>query len=206
VITVSKPIADYYKTLGTKSFVIPNYPTRFELSGAKFSEKVKPLTTIYLGNTFDNTVTYRDGTGLIEFYDNSKRSIRCIGKSTSDHPSFTGPVSHMELFTEMSKYHVGIIPWRKHLFHPYCCPNKAYSYAHCGLVVVVTPYLREVINSFKGRCRVMDTYDDLENILAELENDMDSTVAEGLENKEFATKNFILENYKDVIEEAYRNA
>jgi len=209
VITVSESIANYYRHIGGTSFVVPNYPTQFELSRAKFSSKTKNLTATYLGGTIDDSVTYRNSNGLVKFFDDINRPLKCIGNTkynSSNYVEFTGFIPHMQIFTELSRYHVGIVPWRKHHYHKICSLNKAYIYAHCGLVVVVTSHLHEVIKSFKGRCHVVDKYEDLEWVLQDLDNDIDSTIAEGQANKEFAKNNFILENYKDVVEEAYRHA
>jgi len=188
--------------------VIPNYPSQYEIDRATFSEKVSDLTTVYLGKTMKDFCSYRDDNGFVDFFKKINRPLVCIGKTIhtpSDRVRFTGHIPHMDVFTEMSKYHIGVIPFRKHRYHRLCSPNKAYFYAHCGMVTIVTPFLTNVIKEFQGRCRVMNKYEDLKFILDEMEGNMDSVVAECRENMRFARQNFIFEKYKDVLREAYKN-
>jgi len=210
IVTVSDPIAQYYKDLSGNVQVIPNYPSEYELSRAKFSDKVEEFTSVYLGNTYlRDTCIYRDCTGFIEYFKEINKPLVCIGNSehTPDKSvKFTGYIPHMDMFTEISKYHVGIIPWRQHHFHKYCSPNKAYYYAHCGMVVVVTAGLDSVIKRFKGLCYKIQKYEDLELLLGLMEENKDRFTSLGEKTKEFALKNFIFEKYKDVLKGAYQHA
>ena len=210
IITVSEPIADYYRSFGGNVKVVPNYPSEYELSIARFSEKVSDLTSVYQGTTnLKDTCAYRNSTGFVEFFKKINKPLVCVGATehtAENRVSFTGYIPHMQLFTEMSNYHVGIIPWRKHPFHKYCCPNKAYFYAHCGMVVIVTSLFESVIKRFQGRCRTVERFEDLESILETMESDTESVVDEGQRTRQFARENFIFEKYKDTLKEAYKNA
>jgi len=210
IINVSEPIADYYRSLGSNAKVIPNYPSQYELSIAKFSDKVDDLTSVYLGNTaLKDTCVYRNSTGFVEYFKEINKALVCVGNTEhkpSNRVSFTGYIPHIDIFEEMSKHHVGIIPWRKHPFHRYCCPNKAFFYAHCGMVVIVTSLFENVIKQFQGRCRTVENYKDLALILEAMEEDMDAVLLECDENRQFARENFVFENYIDILEEAYKNA
>jgi len=208
VITVSDPIADYYKDIGGECFVIPNYPSQHEIDSATFSEKVNDLTTVFIGKTTKRFCSYRDEANFVDFFKKINKPLVCIGKTIhtpSDRVRFTGHIPHMNVFAETSKYHVGVVPWRAHTYHRFCSLNKVYSYAHCGTIVVVTSLFTNVIKEFQGKCRVVNKYEDMNDVLNEMEGNMDGTVSECEENMKFARKNFIFEKYEDTLKEAYKN-
>jgi len=116
-----------------------------------------------------------------------------------------GYLPHLSLYNEMSKYHVGLLPWKKHWFHRYANPNKPYLYAHSGMVVITTSSLLNVIKAFNGRARTIEEYSNLKETLLKLSQDMDTVLKEGKDNKNYALNKLIFEHYENRLMEAYKN-
>jgi len=212
VVTVSHGVADFYAKFGAKVFVVPNYPSLFELSKAKFcSEKDETFTTVYLGKDVSKTFQpFRDVSGLTDVFKNTGLRLIVVGDTNlaSDGRAIVskGYVPHLRIYPLFSRYHVGLVPWKKHWLHEYADPNKPYIYAHSNMVVIVTSSLENVINAFGSRCRTIEDYSDLQGILVELSQDVDSAVKEGERNKEYAQHEFIFERYESQVVEAYKKA
>jgi len=211
VITVSEGIAEHYIGLGARTFVVPNYPSLYELSRARLSEeKDEPLTSVYVGGeAFSNPRPLRNTVGMADIFEELKMRLVVIGDRDLPSRDFIvskGYVPHLDLYKVISRYHVGLLPWKKHWFHKYANPNKPYLYAHSGLVVVVTSSLSNVIKAFKGKCRTIEDSSDLKRLLLDLSDNMDLVLREGEETREFAARNFVFEKYEDQVMGAYRSA
>ena len=55
---------------------------------------------------------------------------------------FKGLLPRDIMFVEMSKYDIGLLPWKRHWSHPYLNPNKYAEYAHSGLLIINSSSLR----------------------------------------------------------------
>jgi len=211
VITVSDGIAQFYAKLGAKVFIVPNYPSEYELSRAHFRRKKdEKFAVVYLGNDISSSSKpFRDARGIVDIFE--ELGIRFVVIGDARLPSKGVVVSknyvpHLELYEIMSTYHVGLIPWNKHWFHRYANPNKPYMYAHSGMVVVATSSLQNVIQAFKGKVRTIEGHSDLRETLLELSQDVDEVLKEGKDNKRLAGRFFIFERYEKEMMEAYKNA
>lgn len=208
VITVSNLIAEHYKSLGSSAYVIPNYPSRFELDMAKFSfSKNKRFSAVYLGKDIHHIYApYRDSRGITELFEDTDMEFVVIGDdnlSSSKNVTSTGFIPHMSIYKELSKNHVGIIPWKSHPYHQICSLNKTYLYAHCGLAIVLNSSFENMISEFGGNCLVVEDMQDLKTTLLDLQQDVDKTINMGSKVAEFAQKYFIVERYTDVLEQVY---
>lgn len=211
VITVSDDISEYYAKLGAKTFIVPNYPSLFELSKICLSkEKDKVFTAVYLGNDIiSNPRPFRDLKGLIGIFKELRMRLVVIGDPTLSSNNFIiskGYIPHLRIYNMMSKYHVGLLPYRKHSFHKYANPNKPYMYAHSGMAVIVTSSLHNVVQAFEGRCRTMEDLSNLKDLLLDLSQNLNNIQEEGRKVREYALKNFIFEEYQNEVMEAYKNA
>lgn len=210
VITVSEKIAEGYRELGSKVFVIPNYPSITEVSNIDtLTEKDNVITSVYIGNVGQKYKPYRNMEKTIKFFDEINHKIVILGKynlNNRKHIKSIGYVPHLTMYKKISKYHIGLLPWDKHWFHEYACPNKPYIYAHSGLVVIVTSSLTGVIKSFNGNCRTIDSTSDLLDQLNELSQDREGIATEGERTREFARENLIIELYENELSDAYKLA
>ena len=211
VITVSDKISEVYRWHGGKAYVVPNYPSLFELSKAYIKGKKNDVFTMaYVGNDISQIHRpYRDTRGIIEMVRRIAVRFAVIGdRKLRSHGTIIskGFVPHLKLYEILSEYHVGIIPWKKHLLHKYFNPNKPYLYAHSGMVVVVPSSLTNVITAFEGNCRTIEKFSDLEVLLRGLSNDIEATIEEGQKTKEYASQNLIWELHEERILKAYEDA
>jgi len=211
IVTVSDEIAEFYRRFGAKVFVVPNYPSLFELSNAQVSnEKNETFTAVYLGNDISTSFRpYRSVKGLVEVFRELGIRLIVIGDvklSSKGIIVSKGYIPHLNLYDVMSKYHVGLLPWKKHWFHKYANPNKPYMYAHSGMVVITTSSLLNVIKALKGRARTIEEYSNLKETLLQLSQDMDTVIKEGKDNKNYALNKLVFEHYENRVLEAYKNA
>lgn len=211
VVTVSGSVADHYHTLGARVFVIPNYPLKYEVAKVHFSnEKEDEFTAVYVGDDISSmSRPYRDLSGLVKIFKELNIRLVVIGdKKLISEGSIVslGYIPHMKLYEVMSHFHIGLLPWRRHWLHRYANPNKPYMYAHCGLLVVVSTSLRNVIKAFNSKCKVVKDYSELRDVLMELSNNVETVVKEGERCRELARSNFIFDKYESVLVEAYKYA
>lgn len=211
IITVSDSISEHYTSLGAKTYVIPNYPSLLELSKVRLSEeKDKIFTAVYLGSDITSKPRpYRNLKGITKVFKESGISLVVVGDPSlpSKNPIISkGFIPHLRLYNIMSRYHIGLLPWKKHWFHKYANPNKPYMYAHSGMVVVVTSSLHNVVKAFQGGCRTIEDYSGLKDILLELSRNLDTVQEECEKIREYALKNLIFESYEDEVIQAYKNA
>lgn len=207
VLTVSNSIARAYAELGAKTFVVPNYPSVFELSKANWQDKAKTFTVAYLGNDISKVLRpYRDTRGITAVMRDVKMPLTVIGDnelSSEGVIDSRGFIPHLRIYEVLSRCHVGIVPWRNHWIHRYLNPNKPYLYAHCGLVVVIPSSLIEVVDALKGNCRTIDQISDLKILLRDLSNKEEEITEEERRIKDYARKNLIWELHEKRILEAY---
>jgi hypothetical protein len=211
IITVSDSIAEFYAKLRANVFTVPNYPSLFELSKAHFSEeRSRFFTAVYLGNDVASShKPYRDVKGIVNVFKELNFRFVVIGdKALSSEGSILskGYINHSKLYDVISIFHVVLLPWKKHWFHKYANPNKPYIYAHSGLVTIVTSSMQNVIRAFNGRARTIENLSDLKEVLSELSQDVEGTIREGRNIKQFACDNLFFERYENKVMEAYEKA
>jgi hypothetical protein len=209
-ITVSDIIVKELKGIGgtDKVFVVPNYPMKFEV------EELKPrfhnnLSSVYAGS--DGSLRkspYRNIDGLPDIFTNRDiGELSIIGwdeKSSSPKIKYTGFLSRQDMFEEMSKHSIGLIPWKRHWAHYFVSPNKAYEYAHVGLFVMCTSSIKPVRETLKDICATFEDYNDLSSQLEYFKENLDVLYNKRLRTFEFAHNNLIWEKYEKNIFHAYQ--
>ena len=210
VIVVSDPIAkDYRRKLNAKAYLVPNYPTMTEVQAVSSPTYRTQVDCIYSGGDGNDKVMYpqRQMDGLFELFDNEKRfplTIAGWSDSSFSNLRFLGSLSRSEMFAEMSRHTVGLLPWKKHWAHYYTNPNKPYEYAHAGLAIACTSSIQPVIESLEGCCMRFDDYPDLLNKLCYLQQDPDGLHKLRIRTQELARNKLTWEKHESQIISAYK--
>jgi glycosyltransferase involved in cell wall biosynthesis len=99
---------------------------------------------------------------------------------------------------------VGIVPFRKHWSHKYISPNKAYEYAHSGLIVLCASSLVPIKNILRDYCLIFEDYEDMISQLRYCRENMERIYKMRVEGYQFARENLLWENYEQNIFDAYK--
>lgn len=210
VITVSDSIiSDFSEMYHSKRlFLVPNYPTLYEVRDFQQPRQHSVLTSIYAGTDDLGKMTpHRNIQGFPELFEaNDIGTLIMIGPKgqSSQKVKYTGFVKREEMYLEMANGSMGILPWQSHSFHKYSNPNKAYEYAHAGLFVMCTSSFEAVANTLKENCATFDDYSSLVSQLSGMKNDMDELYNKRLKIFEFARSKLVWENNEKNILAAYQ--
>jgi len=210
VLTVSETIAEEHQMLAKHVFVVPNMPTAIEIPQDPLNAKRSDvLSSAYVGNDVSSRTRnpVRDVCGLTElFYSGDLGRLVVIGDEqlvTKPPVYSTGILDHRAMMNELTKYHVGLIPWKPFFFHKYCNPNKAYEYVHAGLHVLATSDLTPVLTTLGPHCTPLKDYEDLAKTLAKLKDNLDDLEIMRGTIISFARNHCLWENYESRIFDAY---
>lgn len=210
ILTVSETIAEEHRKLSKRVFVVPNMPTTKEIPQDPLSAKRSDvLSSAYVGNDVSSRTRnpVRDVSGLTElFYTRDLGRLVVIGDEqlvTKPPVYSTGILDHKAMICELTKYHVGLIPWKPFFFHKYCNPNKAYEYVHAGLHVLATSDLTPVLTTLGPHCTPLKDYEDLAKTLAILKDNLDDLESMRGTVVSFARNHCLWENYESRIFDAY---
>jgi glycosyltransferase involved in cell wall biosynthesis len=209
-ITVSEKIAAGLKMIGNTNnvFVLPNFPMKSEVSNLEGPRAQSKLSSVYAGIESEEKQVNRDIMGLNDTftqYDIGNLTIIGSGeKSPSRKLTYTGRLSRQDMFREMSKHSIGLLPWKKHWSHAFVSPNKAYEYAHAGLLVCCTSSFETVLQILTDNCVSFEDYGDLAKQLEYFRDNLDELYRKRLKIFEFARNNLIWENYEKNIFRAYQ--
>jgi glycosyltransferase involved in cell wall biosynthesis len=212
VIVVSETIAeDYNRHTNAKTFFVPNYPLLSEVSDLKPPTYQTAVDCIYSGGDGNDLVMYpqRQMDGLFELFENNTRyPLTIAGWKDITFPNlrFVGFLSRREMFAEMSRHTIGLLPWKKHWAHYYTNPNKPYEYAHAGLAVSCTSSIYPVIKSLRNCCVRFDDYGDLLKELDYLRDHPDDLYKLRKQTFELARETLTWERHEKQILEAYKVA
>jgi hypothetical protein len=108
------------------------------------------------------------------------------------------------MFTEMSKYDIGLLPWKKHWSHHYLNPNKYAEYAHSGLLIINTSSLETISDTLKGKSETIDNLNDLISKISYYKENTNDLYRKRLEIYNFAKKNLLWDNYEKNILHTYQ--
>ncbi len=140
VITTTETVAKEHRKHNSHVFVVPNFPSLIESETLKVSQiESKHLSSVYVGNDLSQSrpQPYRNVSGLIEIFKQNKvGKLTVIGdnKLLTNMPIISlGFLPHHQMMEELTRHHIGLLPWKKHPLHKYKDPNKPYEYAHAGL-------------------------------------------------------------------------
>jgi len=206
-IVVSEPTAAEHAKRTRKVYIVPNFPRKAEIQSISKPEQGEELRSVYVGTCTAPFTRFRDTSGLTDmFQKGGVGSLTVIGDNRlRSAPSVvsTGRLSHSEMMRTMSGCHLGLVPWKKHWFHPYCNPNKAYEYAHAGCLVMVTSSLTQVRSTLADRCMTFEDQDAMVSMLSELKPRAGDLIEQRQDMQAYARDNLIWDKYDSVLKEAY---
>ena len=191
-------------------FLLPNFPLKMETSLSQIPVFYDDLNSVYTGNDSSKTTPiHRNITGLDRVFNgNNIGKLVVIGR-TNFQPSekiiSKGFLSRNEMYYEMAKYSIGLIPWKRYWSHKYFNPNKAFEYAHSGLYVLCTSSLSDVVNTLNGNCTTFEDYNDLVTWLAYFQDNKEELYKKRVQALSCAKENLIWEKYEKNILEAYKS-
>jgi glycosyltransferase involved in cell wall biosynthesis len=211
-ITVSEQIAAELRTnYDAKSvFVVPNFPMHSEVKDFEKPRFHDNLSSVYAGGDGHNIDNYpnRDIDDLDNtFLQNDIGKLIIIGwnnNSSSDKIRYMGYLPRQTMFQEMFSHSIGLIPWKQHWSHVFVSPNKAYEYAHAGLLVACTYSFIVIKEILKEHCVVFDDYVEMASKLTYFKENLDEVFNKRLKIFDYARKNLIWENNESNIIEAYK--
>jgi glycosyltransferase involved in cell wall biosynthesis len=210
VIVVSEMIAkDYERQTNARPFLVPNYPILSEVEALGSPTYRTHVDCIYSGGDGNDRVMYpqRRMDGLFELFENDKRfplTIAGWSDSSFSNLRFLGFLSRPEMFAEMSRHTVGLLPWKKHWAHYYTNPNKPYEYAHAGLAVMCTSSIHPVIESLQDCCVRFDNYTDLVKKLEYFQERPEELYNLRERTRELAKEKLTWEKHENQIINAYK--
>jgi len=160
-LVTSVPILDSYSRYGKKVFLLPNFLSKLEVESIKFSRRYDELTSGYVGRDLSGWSEQRIINHIPKmFAEKDIGFLVIIGDDSFNAKSAKinslGMLPHDKLLGQLSKCHVGLIPWKRHWYHKYCLPNKVSEYAHTGLLTVASSSLTEVNGTLGKYCRAFN--------------------------------------------------
>jgi glycosyltransferase involved in cell wall biosynthesis len=211
-ITVSEQIAtDLRANYAAKDvFVVPNFPMFSEVRDFEKPRYHDSLSSIYAGVEAKGEITpaHRNIDGFISsFLRQDIGDLVVIGwnaKSPSTRVKYMGFLPRQEMYREMFKHSIGLVPFKRHWSHVYISPNKAYEYAHAGLVVLSTSGFTPINAILGNHCIMFEDYEDMASKLNYFKENLDELYQRRLRVFEFARENLIWEKNERSIIEAYR--
>jgi glycosyltransferase involved in cell wall biosynthesis len=211
-ITVSDQIAEQLRTnyRAKNVFVVPNFPMYSEVKDFEKPHFIENMSSVYAGVEArgDITPAHRKMDGFIStFLENDIGNLTIIGwddKSTSDKVRYTGFLSRQDMFREMFNHSIGLIPFKRHWSHIYISPNKAYEYAHAGLVVLISSGFDPVKQILKEHCITFDDYGDMAKKLMYFKENLNDLYDRRLKIFDYSRENLIWEKNESFIAEAYK--
>jgi glycosyltransferase involved in cell wall biosynthesis len=211
-ITVSEQIAAEMRISyhAKNVFVVPNFPMYSEVKDFEKPRFHNSLSSVYAGGDGHNIDKYPnrniddlDNTFLLKDIGNLV-IIGWKGTSSSNKVRYTGFLPRQDMFREMFNHSIGLIPFRRHWSHVYISPNKAYEYAHAGLVVLTTSAFEPVKEILKEHCVTFEDYADMASKLMYFKENLDELYKKRLQIFGYARDNLIWEKNEKNIIEAYK--
>jgi glycosyltransferase involved in cell wall biosynthesis len=210
-ITVSHGIANDLRAIGrtNKVFVVPNFPLAEETAEVTIQPHTH-LSSVYAGKDGPGSLKYphRNIDGLVEMFESRGNigSLSILGwtdPKRSQNVHYAGFLPRKEMFAEMSRHSIGLLPWKKHWQHEFVSPNKVYEYAHAGLHVLCTSSLKEVRTNLRDNCMTFDSYEDMAAALEYLSGNMEVVYQKRRRTLDFARANLLWEKFEEEILRAY---
>ena len=211
-ITVSNSIVTDLKKLGKNIYLVPNFPLFEEVNWIPKPEFHHHKSSVYAGiePTGMAKSMHRNLEGFIDLFGNNDVGKLFIlgwrSNVTTPNIQYLGLLNRIEMYKQMQNHSTGLIPFKKHWFHQYSSPNKAYEYAHAGLFVVSSNGFVPVFDTLQDNCLGFIDYTDLRSKLRYLLGDMEELYYKRVKIYEFARNNLLWENYENNIFEAYKQA
>ena len=210
-LVVSKTIANEMKEKYSKElFLLPNCPLKTETSASHSPVFHDDLKSVYAGIEPSKGVSaHRNITGLEQvFNENDVGKLILIGRTNfqrSEKIIDKGLLSRNDMYNEMTKCSIGLLPMKKIWSHKYINPNKTFEYAHAGLYVVCTSSFSDVVETLDKNCTPFEDYNDLVSKLLYFRDNKDELYKKRLKIFDFAKENLTWEKYEKSIIEAYKS-
>lgn len=210
-ITVSELIVNDLKKIGnTKNiFLVPNFPLEDEVRNIPTPIPNNDINCVYQGRDGNSLDSYphknMDGIENL-FLKNDIGNLVFVGWNGENQKKifFKGQFQREKMFIEMSKYDIGLLPWKKHWSHPYLNPNKYADYAHSGLLVINTSSLETISNTLNKKNETIEDYNDLIKIIKYYKENINDLYKKRIELFNFAKRNLLWEKYEKNILNAYQ--
>jgi glycosyltransferase involved in cell wall biosynthesis len=211
-ITVSEQIAAEMRISyhAKNVFVVPNFPMYSEVKDFEKPRFHNSLSSVYAGVEAKGEITpaHRNIDGFIStFLEEDIGNLVIIGwkgTSSSNKVRYTGFLPRQDMFREMFNHSIGLIPWKQHWSHNFVSPNKAYEYAHAGLVVACTSSFSVIKEILKEHCVTFEDYADMASKLMYFKENLDELYKKRLQIFGYARDNLIWEKNEKNIIEAYK--
>jgi len=209
VITTAETVTKEFRKQNGHVFSVPNFPSLAEVKAIKEEPAIDHLSSVYIGSdcTQLQPSPERDSTGLVDlFIRNDLGNLTIIGDNrlqTQSHIESVGFIPHQEMMNELTRHHIGLLPWKKHWLHRYKHPNKPYQYTHAGLLTFAASDMVNVIAYLKEYVKTFEDYDDLLKLLTEYRERVDEMNNLKPKKKKFALDNLTWEKNEERILEAY---
>jgi glycosyltransferase involved in cell wall biosynthesis len=208
-ITVSESILNELSRIGKKIFLVPNFPTCSEVENIREPVFHENLSSVYAGIELNNPIKLLhmdlgDFFNLFEMHDMGMLYVLGWNRISTRNVIYRGYLDRNQMYNEMFDNSIGLIPFKKHWFHPYSSPNKAYEYAHAGLLVMLTSDLRSVAENLGEHCILFDDHHDLVNKLNDVKANMDDLYSKRLRSYQYARNNLLWDKFEKNIFESYK--
>lgn len=208
-ITVSNTILNEFKKIGKRIFLVPNFPAFKEIENIREPIYHDKLSSVYAGIQLTNPVKslHMDLDGFFNIFEKfnvGKLNVLGWNKQSTNRVIYHGYLSRSQMYDEMHRNSIGLIPFKKHWFHPYSNPNKAYEYTHSGLYVSLTSDLASVAENLKEHCILFDDFHELIDKLENLSNNMDDLYSKRVKSYQYARSHLLWENFEKNIFESYK--
>jgi glycosyltransferase involved in cell wall biosynthesis len=192
-------------------FLLPNFPLKTETSASNPPVFHDDLNSVYAGNESAKELkAHRNITGLDNvFNENNIGKLILIGRMNfqpSEKIICKGLLSRKDMYDEMAKCSIGLLPMKKIWSHKYINANKVFEYAHAGLHVISTSSFSDTIDTLQNNCTPFEDYNDLVSKLSYFRDNKDELYKKRIQIFNFAKDNLIWEKYEKNIIEAYQMA
>ena len=209
-ITTAETVAEEFRKHNSAVFVVPNFPSLEESQGIRINKtEGKHLSCVYVGAdcTQQRPSPERNVTGCIDIFKrNEVGTLTVVGDDKLPSESnivSLGFLPHQEMMSELTRHHIGLLPWKKHWLHKYKHPNKPYEYAHAGLLTIAASDMVNVVSNLREYVKTFEDYNDLLELLMYYNSDIEGLCKLKSKIREYALDNLVWEKNETEILEAY---
>lgn len=211
IVTSQTTINEMKQKYSKEIFLLPNFPLKSETSICHPPIFHNDLKSVYTGIEVSKGVfPHRNITGLDRiFNENNVGKLVLIGRinfQSTDKVINKGFLpTREEMYNEMAKCSIGLLPMKKVWTHKYINHNKTFEYAHAGLYVICTSSYSDVIHILNDHCTPIEDYNDLVTKLIYFRDNKEELYSKRIKIYNFAKENLIWEKYEGNIIQAYKS-
>lgn len=183
-----------------KVFVTPNYPLKKETEDVQQPNFHKELSSVYAGIEGNQPMPHRNIEGFVDMFSKLDIGNLTIMGSIKDQKSakrirYAGILPRTNMYKEMGNHCIGLVPFKAHWSHKCIRPNKAYEYAHAGLIVMCTS-LVTISKVLAENCVTFDNYEEMASKLEYYKENMKELYRKRLNAFRFAKNHLVWEKYE----------